>query len=57
MPLPHFLLLLVAVIVFAGLTIAVGVGLNAPLASLGIIALLAAAGLHYLARHAHDEKH
>ncbi len=57
MPLPHFLLVLAAVILAAGLTIwaALSVGLS-PLV-LGLLALIAAAILHYTRRESPDERH
>jgi len=46
MPLPHFLLLILAVILAAGLTIWVASAVGIPLFVLGLLALLAAAVAH-----------
>ena len=46
MPLPHFLLLILAVILAAGLTIWVASAVGVPLFVLGLLALLGAAVAH-----------
>ena len=46
MPLPHFLLMIAAVILFAGMTLWVSIAAGVPLAALGILTLTGAAVLH-----------
>jgi len=46
MPLPHFLMLIIAVILAAGLTIWAASAVGIPLFALGFLALLAAAIAH-----------
>ena len=46
MPLPHFLLLIATVILFAGITLWASVAAGVPLAALGLVALTGAAVLH-----------
>lgn len=53
MPLPHFLLLLAAVIVSAAFTIWLASAIGVPLFALGLLALMAAAVAHYAARDHH----
>ncbi|WP_162784643.1 hypothetical protein [Paracoccus suum] len=50
MTLPHFLLLIVAVILIAGLTLWAASAAGLPLAALAIPALIAAAAVHLAAR-------
>ena len=50
MPLPHFLLLLLAVVLAAGVTLWVASVAGLPLAGLGITALVAAAAAHLATR-------
>ena len=46
MPLPHFLLMLAAVILMAGVTLWASISAGVPLAAVGLIALTGAAVLH-----------
>lgn len=46
MPLPHFLVLIVAVILVAGLTLWAAFAANAPVVVLAMVTLSAAAALH-----------
>lgn len=50
MPLPHFLLLLIAVILAAGLTLWAAAVAGLPVAAMAITALIAAAALHLAQR-------
>lgn len=50
MPLPHFLILILAVILAAGLTIWAASAVGIPLFALGLLALLAAAIAHLTTR-------
>ncbi len=50
MPLPHFLLMIVAVVLAAALTVALAVQAGVPLAALGLAALIGAGLLRLLAR-------
>lgn len=53
MPLPHFLLMLAAVIISAGITLWLASTFGVPLFALGLLALMAAAIAHYAARDHH----
>ncbi|SFA44705.1 hypothetical protein SAMN04487972_103253 [Paracoccus halophilus] len=53
MPLPHFLLLILVVILAAGVTIWMANAAGIPLFALGLVALLAAALVHLSARDHH----
>ncbi|SMO53095.1 hypothetical protein [Paracoccus laeviglucosivorans] len=53
MPLPHFLILIVAVILAAGLTIWVASAAGVPLLVLGLLVLMAAAVAHLATRRHH----
>lgn len=57
MPLPHFLLLIVAVIVAALATLYVSVAAGVPLAVLGLVALVGAALLHLTMRDTPSNHH
>lgn len=54
MPLPHFLMLILAVILAAGVTIWMASAAGIPLFALGLVALLAAAVVHLTARDPHS---
>lgn len=58
MPLPHFLILVLAVILAAGLTIWAASAVGVPLFALGLLALVAAAVAHLTARdrHSHEDR-
>lgn len=53
MPLPHFLLMISAVILLASVTIFLSLSAGVPLVALGLIALTGAAVLH-LSMHDHE---
>lgn len=55
MPLPHFLLMLLAVIVAAALTLWVSMSAGVPLIALLLVALSAAALLHLAQRNRDDQ--
>lgn len=55
MPLPHFLMMLVTVILAAALTLWAGVAVGVPLVAMLLIALTAAALLHLRQRGGHDQ--
>ncbi|WP_170295199.1 hypothetical protein [Paracoccus aestuariivivens] len=50
MPLPHFLILIVAVILTGALTIWIAASIGIPLYVLGVVALTAAAIVHFATR-------
>ncbi len=54
MPLPHFLMLIIGVILAAGLTIWLVNAAGIPLLALGLVALLAAGLVHLTARKRHN---
>jgi len=53
MPLPHFLILVLAVILAAGLTIWAASAVGVPMLALGLVALMAAAVAHLAMREHH----
>ncbi len=55
MPLPHFLMMLVTVILAAALTLWAGFAAGVPLAAMVLVALSAAAVLHLRQRGGHDQ--
>ncbi|AGT09130.1 hypothetical protein [Paracoccus aminophilus] len=57
MPLPHFLLMLAAVIIAAAVTIWVALSAGLPPAVLGLIALLIAAAVHFTRRDSGEDRH
>lgn len=50
MPLPHFLMLLAAVVLAAGLSLTLALAAGVPLSVLGLAVLVAALAAHLLAR-------
>lgn len=57
MPLPHFLLLIAAVILAAGLSLWAALAVGVPLAAMGLGALIAAALAHFATRTGGDDGH